>query len=102
MVDPHPLASQVYDFLMADIEPELLLATIPTLEKKYESESPKEHEKRMQRYTVAYKKFDEAFKKFSVTVGGAVRDIKHDALKRKEQEATKEDQKAIDDLEAKF
>ena len=102
MTAAQPLASQVYDLLMADIEPDLLLAMIPTLDKKYAAETPTEREKRMVRYSAAYKKFDEAFQKFSVTVGGAVRTIKKDALHKREQEAASEEEKALGDIAAKL
>ena len=96
------ISEQVYDLLMADIEPDLLLATIPTLEKKYAHETPKEHEIRMERYQLAYKKFDETFKAFSVTINGSVRTIKQNVLRKKEEQAASEEQKIMEDIQARL
>ncbi len=49
----------LYDSLMEQIEPELMSATIETLEKKYANETEKEKEARALRYEEAFKLYDE-------------------------------------------
>ena len=53
------LLQHVYDLLMYDIEPDLLLKNIDTLEKKYKKESPEEQKKRRERYRNAIEVFYE-------------------------------------------
>ena len=96
------LASEVYDLLMADIEPDLLLKSIPMLDEKYRAETSAEHAARLKRYQVAYTKFDQSFNEFSVKIGGSVRSMKRDALKQKEKQATNEESQTIEDLTKNF
>ena len=96
------LSKQVYDLLMADIEPDLLLKNIPLLDEKYRAETPAEHAERLERYQIAYTKFDQSFNEFSVKIGGSVRSMKRDALKQKEKQATNEESQAIEGLTKNF
>jgi hypothetical protein len=80
------VAEQIYDLLMAEIEPELLLANIPVLDAKYAAETPEEHAVRMARYAQAYKKFDDALKTFKEDVNGRVKTAKRTSLKVAEAE----------------
>ncbi len=96
------LAEQLYDLIMADIEPDLLLANIPTLDQKYLGESPEEHTARMQRYDAAYKKFDKEFEKFMSEVNDKVRVSKRSALKEQEEGAKVQEETALQSLESAF
>ena len=44
--DNRQMAEQIYDMLMGDIEPDLLLANIPGLDEKYKGETDAEHKAR--------------------------------------------------------
>ncbi|TSC79004.1 MAG: hypothetical protein G01um101425_850 [Candidatus Peregrinibacteria bacterium Gr01-1014_25] len=96
------LAKQLYDILMADIEPDLLLANIPALDAQYAGETPEEHEARMKRYETAYKKFDAAFAEFMSDVNAEVRTSKRESLAAKEAAAQHSDQQALSSLETAF
>ena len=96
------LAEQVYDMIMADIEPDLLLQNIPTLDAQYAGESPEQHESRLQRYAVSYKKFDLALAEFMADVNGNVRSTQRAALREKEEEAKAEEQNALTSLASAF
>ena len=96
------LAEQLYNTLMAEIEPDLLLNSIGTLDAKYAGESPEEHTARMKRYEAAYKKFDESFDKFMSEVHEEVRVSKRTALKEQEAADRQSDQPALASLEAAF
>lgn len=84
--DNQLLSEQIYDLLMAEIEPELLLANIPALDIRYANETPEEHGVRMQRYAEAYKKFDIALQRFKEDVTGRVRGAKRASLQEEEAE----------------
>lgn len=100
--DSRALAEQVYNMLMADIETDLLLGNIHTLDRAYSGESPKEHEARMQRYAAAYKRFDEAFNEFMNSVNGNVRATQRNALKSKEEQAKSEEKTTLTSLASAF
>ena len=100
--DSRALAEQVYDMLMADIETDLLLANIPLLDRTYEGETPEQHESRMQRYAVAYKKFDAELSRFMTDVNGNVRAGQRNALKEKEEQAKSQEQTVLNSLSSAF
>jgi hypothetical protein len=96
------LAEELYNLLMVDIEPDLLIENIPGLDAKYAGETPEQHTARMQRYDAAYKKFDEEFNKFMVDVDHKVRTTRRDSLHEKEQEARKDEENTINSLASAF
>lgn len=96
------MAEELYNLLMAEIEPDLLLENIPGLDEKYKGETKDEHDLRMKRYEVAYKKFDEEFSKFMVEVDDKVRTSKRSALKEKESAAQAEDEARLQSLTSAF
>jgi hypothetical protein len=96
------LAEQLYDLIMADIEPDLLLANIPTLDQKYQGETPEEHAARMKRYEAAYKKFDAEFSKFMSEVNDKVKVSKRNTLKEAEEKARNQEENQLNSLESAF
>jgi len=96
------LAEEVYDMVMGEIEPDLMLANIPLLEETYKSETIEQHESRMQRYAVAYKKFDIEIAKFMVDIDGKVRMTQRKALQEKESAAKQDDQNALNSIASAF
>lgn len=100
--DNRVLAEEVYDMVMGEIEPDLMLANIPLLDETYKSETPEQHESRMQRYAVAYKKFDIEIAKFMIDVDGKVRATQRQALQEKESAAKADDQNALNSIASAF
>lgn len=75
---------EVYDLLMAQIEPDLVTASIPGLKAKYKDEKPAERKARGKRYK-------EAFAKYEKLLGQLVGGIKqHAASSRKQALASTE------------
>lgn len=101
-LDTEELAKQLYDVLMAEIEPDLLLANIPTLDQKYANETADEKAARMQRYEAAYKKFDAEFTAFMAEVNAEVRTSKRESLAAKEAEAKASDKTQLSNIESAF
>ena len=93
------LSKQLYNALMADIEPDLLLEHIPYLDELYSDESEADHAARMTRYEAAYKKFDAALQEFMGEVHEEVRVSRREALKAKELRDRAEEQTALTHLE---
>lgn len=100
--DNRALAEDVYNLIMAEIEPELLLENIPVLEETYRGESQQDHEKRMKRYAAAYKKFDAELAVFMTDVDGRVRTAKRQSLKAKEAEARNADEDTLTSIASAF
>jgi len=57
----HPYLSPewLYDTLMGQIDPDLTLENIKTLDEKYKGETPEEKEKRELRYVASFQAYDE-------------------------------------------
>ena len=96
------LAEQLYNTIMADIEPDLLLESIPLLDQLYAGETKDKKDARMKRYEVAYKKFDAEFGKFMGEVTEEVKTARRQALQAKEAEARTQESTVIGSLEAAF
>lgn len=96
------IAREIYDRIMAEIEPDLLLSTIPLLDTKYAGETTVQHEERMKRYAVAYKKFEEAFAAFKLNVNGSIHTAKTQALQEEEQQSVAADRAKLDAIAGEF
>ena len=96
------LAEQVYDMIMGKIDQDLLLENIPNLDAKYAGETEEEKEKRMERYKVSYKKFDQEMEAFMTKVHTRSRKSKQQALREKEQKSRSEEASELQQLELSF
>ncbi len=96
------LAEELYNLLMAEIEPDLLLENIPGLDAKYANETAEEKQARMKRYEVAYKKFDGEFNKFMADVDTKVRTSKRDTLRSQEQAVRQQEENDLNSLASAF
>jgi hypothetical protein len=96
------LARQLYDVLMADIEPDLLLENLSSLDAKYTNETPQEKELRLSRYEAAYKRFDQEFNEFMAQINAEVHASRRAALQEKEAASDASDQQALTSLESAF
>lgn len=101
-VDNDVLAEQVYDSLMASIEPDLLTVNIPSLDQKYATETKEEHEVRMERYRSAYKKFDGEMAKFLGDLKANSRHTQSKALKEQEEKDRLEETNKLHSLASAF
>jgi len=55
---------EIYDSLMQAIEPELMIAAMPTLEEKYKNETPEQAKERAARYQKAFDTYDQKFEEY--------------------------------------
>jgi len=57
-------ATEMYDALMGEIEPDLVSHNVLTLTEKYKEESPEERAKRAERYTNAFAAYEERLRRY--------------------------------------
>lgn len=76
----------VYNMLMAQIEPELTTDVLPTLDQKYATETPEEKEVRYARYADAYARYDVAYAQWATALRHDVDALRRDALRSTEHE----------------
>ncbi len=53
-----PGGNEIYDMIMGGIEPDLTLANMGSIRKKYANETPSENKKRLARYETAFKEYN--------------------------------------------
>ncbi len=97
-----PTGTEIYDALMAPIEPELTTSQIPLLETKYQNESEADRAKRLQRYNEAYAKYDVVYTKWISELHALVASIRHDALKTAEADDRSKEAVELSRLESSF
>lgn len=59
--DQGMVMEQIYNLLMASIEPDLMTQNVNTLEAKYKGEDAEAHRTRLHRYQVALARYEERF-----------------------------------------
>lgn len=100
---PVPAAEEIYDMLMAKIEPDLVRNQIPLLGEKYKNETPEEKEQRSRRYTEAFAKFDAALKEYVEKYSEGIHRYKHQAIAYIESRSRQKEESDFDAaLEQKF
>ncbi len=97
-----PTGAEVYDALMATIEPELMSANIPVLDDKYVGESEEEKAARYERYSRAFDAYDAAYDKWKNDMHVVVKDYKKTALKTAEAESRTKDASVLGNLESEL
>lgn len=77
-------ATDVYDIIMGLIEVDLVSVNVDRLDEIYAYETEEQHTERMNRYRLAYQKFDELFARFQSELSRESTKFKRKALKEKE------------------
>lgn len=97
-----PTGQEIYDYLMAKIEPELVTSAIPTLDEKYKGETPEEKTERKQRYKVSFEKYHKAFDEWLAELKAKVDEARKNVLRAAEKETRGEEVKLLEELEMSF
>lgn len=95
-----PNAEEVYDKLMAEIEPDLMTDAMPHLAEKYEGETEEERTERFARYEKAFEKYEEVF---DAWIGGLKQKYevaRRDLMKKAEKKTIKKEAAMLQELEA--
>lgn len=97
-----PTGQQVYDSLMAKIEPELVSGNIPHLDEPYTGETPEQRTVRYKKYERAYAAYDTAYQTWLKELSEVVQEFRRKALKEAESMSRQEEADAINALESQF
>lgn len=95
-----PTGIQVFDLIMAQIEPDLVSTTVTTLDEKYKDETPAQAKARAERYVKAYEKYEEAYARFTSFMNVRVAGWQHITIKRAEEKSNKTDASELSSLES--
>lgn len=91
-----PQGNEVYDMLMAKIEPDLVTTQLPLLDAKYKNETPAEAKSRSERYEKAFAEYDKQMEEYLANLRTQVRvyqstaraSVEHEERAKEEQELT--------------
>ena len=92
--------NEVYDMLMAEIEPDLVTANLPTLQEKYKDESREEMQARAERYKAAFVEYKKRYAEYKAKQEEEVRSYGRDLMGAVEQKSEVRDAEALGDLES--
>jgi hypothetical protein len=95
-----PLFTELYDALMAQIEPELTSVMLPRLDELYADETPEEKAARGDRYKKAFALFEERFGSLVATWRGELQTLKRSAVLGQIERATSEDAQRLGDIDS--
>lgn len=93
---------EIYDAIMAEIQPELTSAIYPTLAEKYKDETEDDRAARMKRYEEAFAEYDKRYAVFLQKVNTDVHEMKKSARDAAEAKAHEQDVQSEADLLAQM
>ena len=94
--------TDIYDQIMAKIEPELMSAVLPTLTEKYKNETPEQAKSRGERYAKAFEEYDRQYASFVVQLDAKVHAFERQAVASVEKESLKEESSQLSNLESQI
>jgi hypothetical protein len=97
-----PSGEQIYDFIMGQIEPELMSKELPHLEQRYKHEKKKQAKARAKRYQAAFAEYDKRFAEYTDWMNQKVHAFQRFARQTTERFESKKERGQIDDLESGF
>ena len=97
-----PAPEEIYDALMAQIEPELTTSQIPLLETKYGNENVDEAKARQQRYEKAYMAYDEKFRDYRREVEERSHTHQRAVMKATEERMSQSEGRRVTEIETQF
>ena len=96
---PLPSGEDIYNAIMAEIEPELTTDVLPTLEEKYKDESPEERTERFARYEAAFAQYEECYAAYVAELNEAATDMRRSTLTLSEAQSDEGEASAHEALE---
>ena len=97
-----PTGRELFDSLMAHIEPELTSEGWKTLEEKYKNETPEERALRTKRYELAFERCQQAFDDYMETLDMQVSRYRREAFAHAEMEDRGQEEGFLNQLSAYF
>jgi hypothetical protein len=95
-----PSGQEIYDSIMAEIEPELTSAERPRLREKYRNEAPEQSRERAKRYRAAFAEYKKRFTASMQALQTKVREYKREAMSTVENRTKSKEANALSSLEA--
>ncbi len=97
-----PTGQQIYDAIMAGIEPELVSSVVPTLKEKYKNETLEQAKLRSERYRKAYAQYDQKYGQFAAEIAGTMREMQLQAIASAEKQDRAKEAAELKALEQQF
>ena len=93
---------QLYDEIMAKIEPELTTTQLPSLAEKYKNETPEQAKARAERYSKAFLAYEKAYVPYVGELNRGLTDYRKELLKAVENEEREQRMNLIAKMELSF
>lgn len=87
-----PTGSQIYDAIMAEVEPELVSASLSLLEEKYRDEPEVQRLVRMERYGKAFTEYDKRYQAYQDSVSTSIKRCKLTARQAAEHRSQRQEE----------
>lgn len=95
-------ATQLYDLLMKDIEPDLLSDVIPLLQQKYAEESTEEKTSRAMRYQQAFALYEERLAEYKTAWDQQLHRYKRLAVSHLEARSRQKEDAVLEQIDSSF
>ena len=90
---------EIYNMIMASIEPELVSGQIPQLKEKYKNETPEQKKERGERYKKAFAEYDKRYDQYMLGMGAKMKAYHRGMRGAAEGGARRGEQKTMDGIE---
>ena len=97
-----PSGDELYNMLMAKIEPDLMTDQLPLLDQKYNGETPEQAQARAKRYEVAFAEYDKQLAAYLAALEAKVRQYQSTARKSLEHDDRSKEEQELSGLEQAF
>jgi len=97
-----PTGQELYDQIMAHVEPELTTEGLKTLEDKYKGETPEQFTERKQRYAQAFDRYDQAYSGYLATLQSQVNRFRQASVDQVEMEDRANENDMLQSLSKNF
>jgi hypothetical protein len=97
-----PTGQELFDAIMGRIEPELTSTAAAQVAEKYKSETAEERKVRMQRYELAFERYDQAYEGYIATLHTQVGRYRQESFQHVELKDRNQEQGVLDQLSNMF
>lgn len=92
--------NEVYDMIMAEIEPDLTTANLPTLAERYKDETDEQKEERAERYKAAFIEYKKRYAEYKEQMTQDVQSYGRNLMRSVEARSTASDESELGELES--
>lgn len=95
-----PSGREIYDWIMGQIEPELMSSALTLLKQKYTNETSEKKEARRIRYNQAFAKYYEMYQAYIEDMHARIRRYHREAMRSLEEHDRQREEQSLNDLAA--